>query len=203
MLLSGVSAVHEDWVFSLVPCLEDPSSLPRIVNVVQMMLFVQNSQICTLLFIDPDINSVHIASTHARIVVRLSCCRRVQVILGASAVLSNGTVVSRAGTAAVAMMAGAHNVPVMVCSETCKFHDQVQLDSFTQNELGDPRMIATVDMQPQVDCLKGWETDDKLHLLNLKYDLMPAEYVSLIVTELGMIPTTSVQVILREYKQES
>ena len=101
------------------------------------------------------------------------------------------------------MMAGAHNVPVMVCSETCKFHDQVQLDSFTHNELGDPHMIATVEAQPQIESLKGWEDNNKLGLLNLKYDLMPAEYVNLIVTELGMIPTTSVQVILREYKQET
>lgn len=40
-------------------------------------------------------------------------------------------------------------------------------------------------------------------LLNLTYDAMPAEYVSLIVTELGAIPPTSVPVILREYQQQS
>ncbi|CAD7694769.1 unnamed protein product [Ostreobium quekettii] len=135
----------------------------------------------------------------------ISCVMKeaTKVVLGASAVLSNGRVVGRLGTAAVAMMAHAHNVPVIVTSETCKFHDQVQLDSFTQNELGDPNMISTVETQPHIDGLKGWQDKEKLSLLNLKYDLMPAEYVNLIVTELGMIPTTSVQVILREYKQES
>lgn len=39
-------------------------------------------------------------------------------------------------------------------------------------------------------------------LLNLTYDAMPAEYVTVIVTECGAIPPTSVPVILREYRQE-
>jgi translation initiation factor eIF-2B subunit delta len=43
----------------------------------------------------------------------------------------------------------------------------------------------------------------RLGLLNLKYDAMPAEYVTMVVTEFGMIPPTSVPVILREYRQES
>lgn len=43
-----------------------------------------------------------------------------QVILGASAVLSNGTVLSRAGSAAVAMTAHASSKPVLVCCEAFK-----------------------------------------------------------------------------------
>lgn len=39
-------------------------------------------------------------------------------------------------------------------------------------------------------------------LLNLMYDAMPADYVTLIATEFGAIPPTSVPVILREYRQE-
>lgn len=39
-------------------------------------------------------------------------------------------------------------------------------------------------------------------LLNVTYDAMPAELVTLIVTEFGAIPPTSVPVILREYRQE-
>lgn len=39
-------------------------------------------------------------------------------------------------------------------------------------------------------------------LLNLMYDAMPADYVTLIATEFGVIPPTSVPVILREYRQE-
>jgi translation initiation factor eIF-2B subunit delta len=43
----------------------------------------------------------------------------------------------------------------------------------------------------------------RLGLLNLKYDAMPAEYVTMVVTEFGMIPPTSVPVIIREFQQVS
>lgn len=65
-----------------------------------------------------------------------------KVMLGASAVLSNGTVMSRAGSAAVAMTAAASSTPVLICCETYKFHERVQLDSITHNELGDPDALA-------------------------------------------------------------
>lgn len=59
-----------------------------------------------------------------------------RVLLGASSVLSNGTVYSRVGTASVAMVAHAFRVPVLVCCEAYKFHERVQLDSICSNELG-------------------------------------------------------------------
>ncbi|KXZ44027.1 hypothetical protein GPECTOR_75g751 [Gonium pectorale] len=124
-----------------------------------------------------------------------------KVFLGAAAVLSNGTVLSRAGTAAVAMMAHAHSKPVMICCETHKFNERVQLDSITHNELGDPEALAAVPGKPEVNSLEGWKEHPRLRLLNLKYDVMPAEYVTMVVTEFGMVPPTSVPVILREFRQ--
>ena len=59
-----------------------------------------------------------------------------RVLLGASAVLSNGTVYSRVGTSCVAMVAHAFHVPVLICCEAYKFHERVQLDSICSNELG-------------------------------------------------------------------
>jgi translation initiation factor eIF-2B subunit delta len=59
-----------------------------------------------------------------------------KVYLGAASVLSNGTVYSRVGSACVAMVAHAFHVPVLVCCETYKFHERVQLDSICFNELG-------------------------------------------------------------------
>lgn len=58
------------------------------------------------------------------------------IFLGAHSIHSNGAVYSRAGTALVAMLAKQHSVPVVVCCETYKYSDGVQLDSFTKNELG-------------------------------------------------------------------
>ena len=65
------------------------------------------------------------------------------VFLGAHSIHSNGAVFSRAGTALVAMMAKQHSVPVVVCCETYKYSDGVQLDSFTKNELGTPESILS------------------------------------------------------------
>lgn len=59
-----------------------------------------------------------------------------RVFLGASAILSNGTVYSRVGTSCVAMVAHAFQVPVLICCEAYKFHERVLLDSICSNELG-------------------------------------------------------------------
>ena len=85
-----------------------------------------------------------------------------QVFLGASAVLSNGTVMSRAGSAAVAMMAYASSKPVLICCETYKFHEKVQLDSITANELGDPEALIKVAHQPEITALQDWEQQPRL-----------------------------------------
>eukprot|EP00887_Chlorella_sp_A99_P000407 scaffold13.g407.t1 len=125
-----------------------------------------------------------------------------QVLLGGGAVLSNGTVLARVGTAAVAMMAAAERLPVLVCCETYKFHERVQLDSITHNELGDPQALAQVPDRPDVPGLPDWESKDRLALLNLAYDAMPADFVSVIITEMGLLPPTSVAVVLREAQRD-
>ena len=58
------------------------------------------------------------------------------MLLGAQALLSNGMVLSRAGTALVSLTGHALNRPVLVCCETYKFSDRVQTDSQVYNELG-------------------------------------------------------------------
>ncbi|KAG4914847.1 hypothetical protein AAZX31_19G039300 [Glycine max] len=125
-----------------------------------------------------------------------------RVFLGASAVLSNGTVYSRVGTACVAMVAHAFRVPVIVCCEAYKFHERVQLDSICSNELGNPDVISNVLGREDVKHLDGWANIENLQLLNLVYDATPSDYVSMIVTDYGMVPPTSVPVIVREYGRE-
>ncbi|XP_027330804.1 translation initiation factor eIF-2B subunit delta-like isoform X4 [Abrus precatorius] len=125
-----------------------------------------------------------------------------RVFLGASAILCNGTVYSRVGTACVAMMAHAFSVPVLICCEAYKFHERVQLDSICSNELGDPDAVAMVPGRMDVKYLDNWTSQDNLQLLNLLYDATPSDYVSAIVTDHGMIPPTSVPVIVREYGRE-
>ncbi|XP_076897883.1 uncharacterized protein LOC143551307 isoform X2 [Bidens hawaiensis] len=125
-----------------------------------------------------------------------------RVFLGASSVLANGTVYSRVGTACVAMVANACGVPVIVCCEAYKFHERVQLDSICCNELGDPDAISKVRGREEVNHLKDIANNENLQLLNLTYDVTPSDYVSMIITDYGMIPPTSVPVIVQEFRKE-
>ncbi|KAL8231786.1 hypothetical protein R6Q57_001564 [Mikania cordata] len=125
-----------------------------------------------------------------------------RVFLGASSVLANGTVYSRVGTACVAMVANACGVPVIVCCEAYKFHERVQLDSICCNELGDADAISKVHGREEVNHLKDIAANENLQLLNLTYDLTPSDYISMIITDYGMIPPTSVPVIVREFRKE-
>ncbi|KAJ6793124.1 translation initiation factor eIF-2B subunit delta-like [Iris pallida] len=109
-----------------------------------------------------------------------------RVFLGASSVLSNGTVYSRVGTACVAMVAHAFHVPVLVCCEAYKFHERVQLDSICSNELGDPDLISKVRGRKDLNHLDNWANNENLQLLNLTYDATPSDYVSMIITDYGM-----------------
>ncbi|XP_068637058.1 uncharacterized protein [Aristolochia californica] len=125
-----------------------------------------------------------------------------RVFLGASSVLSNGTVYSRVGTASVAMVAHEFRVPVLICCEAYKFHERVQIDSICSNELGDSDAISKVHGRRDLNHLSNWAELENLQLLNLLYDATPSDYVSMIVTDYGMVPPTSVPAIVREYRRE-
>ncbi|PIK54399.1 putative translation initiation factor eIF-2B subunit delta [Apostichopus japonicus] len=118
-----------------------------------------------------------------------------KVLLGAHALLANGYIMSRVGSSLIAMVAKSQNVPVLVCCETYKFSERAQTDSFVTNELGDPDDL--VHSNSSVDYLRNWRSIKNLTVLNLVYDVFPPELVSMVVTELGMIPCTSVPVVLR------
>eukprot|EP01087_Luapelamoeba_hula_P017324 TRINITY_DN5447_c0_g1_i2.p1 TRINITY_DN5447_c0_g1~~TRINITY_DN5447_c0_g1_i2.p1 ORF type:complete len:305 (+),score=40.38 TRINITY_DN5447_c0_g1_i2:1103-2017(+) len=133
-----------------------------------------------------------------------------KVFIGAFTLFANGNVMSRAGTSVVAMMAQAYHVPVIVCCETYKFCERAQIDSFVYNEVGDPDELAlTAPAQDtsrkatrDVD-VSNWRKMDNFKVLNLVYDVTPATFVTMVVTEVGMIPPTSVPVVLREYSDQT
>mmetsp|Transcript_38885 Transcript_38885/g.68351 ORF Transcript_38885/g.68351 Transcript_38885/m.68351 type:complete len:506 (+) Transcript_38885:95-1612(+) len=148
-----------------------------------------------------------------------------KVFLGASALMSNGSVLSRVGTACVALLANSNHIPVLVGCETYKICNRVQLESITGNELGDAEEVACTDCARvgpsnrwnvmesrgsgeknegrEVDVLADWKDQPNLKLLNLMYDLTPSDFVTGIVTEVGILPPSSVAVLLREMSPES
>lgn len=60
-----------------------------------------------------------------------------KVMVGGTAMLSNGACLAPSGTAMVALMANAYHIPFIVCFETYKFHERHSLDSVVYNELGE------------------------------------------------------------------
>jgi len=116
-----------------------------------------------------------------------------KVFLGCSSMLLNGTLVGRAGTALIAMLAHERGVPVLVCCETYKFTERVLLDAICYNELSDPDDLVAADGP-----VSEWRDMPRLKLLNLMYDVTPTKFITMVVTEAGVIPPTSVPVIIRE-----
>ena len=122
-----------------------------------------------------------------------------KVFVGASALLVNGSIYGRIGTACVALLAKNHHVPVLVCCETYKISNKVQLESITQNELGNPYDLLLVSNNTSGETSTQSSSNLKnLKAANLLYDVTPDKFVSGIITELGIIPPTSVAVLLRE-----
>ncbi|XP_011877926.1 PREDICTED: translation initiation factor eIF-2B subunit delta [Vollenhovia emeryi] len=120
-----------------------------------------------------------------------------KVFLGAHAILANGAVMSRVGTAQVALVAKAFNVPVLVACETHKSSERVQTDSIVHNELGNADELVNHRSKCKRSLLSKWRMKKSLNLLNITYDVTPADLVTAVVTELAILPCTSVPVILR------
>jgi translation initiation factor eIF-2B subunit delta len=135
-----------------------------------------------------------------------------RVILGASAMLSNGSMLAAAGTAVVASLAKYRHVPVIALCESYKFTERVQLDSIVHNELGSPRELAIADLQgaPTPQLNPGYfggankAANDMLpfSVVNLRYDCTPIGNISAVATGTGLIPPTSVPVLIRELRAE-
>lgn len=128
-------------------------------------------------------------------------------ILGAHALLSNGAMFSRAGTAMVAMMSKGASIPVLCCCETYKFSDRVMLDSIVGNERGAWRFSVTSSRShpaagstADLPLGNGLEENPQLGVLNFLYDVSRPEDVTAVVTEAAIIPASSVPFVLREHK---
>ena len=118
-----------------------------------------------------------------------------KVFLGAHAMMSNGRLYSRIGTAIVAMMSKEADIPVIICCESVKFTDKVALDSIVTNEVAPPDELTI--LGDDSTSLMKWKETPNLQLLNLMYDVTPAEYIDMVITEYGSLPPSSVPVVHR------
>ncbi|PVH99451.1 IF-2B-domain-containing protein [Periconia macrospinosa] len=148
-----------------------------------------------------------------------------KVFLGAHAMMSNGRLYSRVGTALVSMLANAQSLPVIVLCESVKFTEKVALDSIVGNEVAPAEellseaerqnLLPLKNLLPKShpanaeenntegaasapsDVLKWIDGSKNLHHLQVLYDVTPAEYIDMIITEYGSLPPSSVPVVHR------
>ena len=145
-----------------------------------------------------------------------------KVFLGAHAMMSNGRLYSRVGTALISMLAHSHSLPVIVLCQSVKFTEKVALDSIVGNEVAPaeeilseaerrdllplkPRLLASKDDKSTPedaptdtsDVLKWIEDAKNLHHLQVLYDVTPAQYINMVITEYGSLPPSSVPVVHR------
>lgn len=112
------------------------------------------------------------------------------VIVGADAVTVNGAVVNKIGTSQVAHTAKEARVNMIVAAETYKFAPRtvigelIRIEERSADEVL-PRAIA--------------ETLPNVIVRNPAFDVTPAEYIDLIITEAGAIPPQMAYVIIREF----
>ena len=59
---------------------------------------------------------------------------------------------------------------------------------------GDPDDLISNSKKHHLD---NWKDQSALNLLNLTYDVTASEFITMVITELGMLPCTSVPVVLR------
>lgn len=123
-----------------------------------------------------------------------------KVFVGAHAMMSNGMLYSRVGTAVVAMLAEAQDCPVIVCCESIKFSEGVALESITRNEIApSEELLGGVEERAgeREETLSKWRKVSNLQMLNVMHDVTPAACINMVVTEFGSLPPSSIPAVLR------
>jgi ribose 1,5-bisphosphate isomerase len=112
------------------------------------------------------------------------------VIVGADAVTVNGAVVNKIGTSQVAHSAHEARVNVLVAAETYKFAPRTIIGE-----------LIKIEERPGSEVLSDEIalTLKNVTIRNPAFDVTPAEYIDLIVTEEGAIPPQMAYVIIKEY----
>ncbi|KII65730.1 Translation initiation factor eIF-2B subunit delta [Thelohanellus kitauei] len=119
-----------------------------------------------------------------------------KILIPACSLLLNGAVLAAVGSAVVAILGYYYHIPVLVCCETYNFTERAQTNAIVYNELGDPDDI--IDPHgPNVQSIQNWKENSRITLVNPYYDVIQAEYVTAVLTEMGVIPSSSAPIILR------
>ncbi|NHN61126.1 MULTISPECIES: NUDIX domain-containing protein [Halorussus] len=105
------------------------------------------------------------------------------VVVGADAVLPDGRVVNKTGTRGTALAAAREGVPVYAVAAG----DKVRTDETVHLEDGDPGAV--------------YDGEADLEVLNPTFDVTPADLVSGVVTERGMLDADGVSAVAEELRE--
>lgn len=108
-----------------------------------------------------------------------------KIFMLAKSMLSNGNMLGEVGSSLIANVAFNYKKPVIIFCESFKFWDKIQIDSFHTPNV-------------RVSEVAGLD----LNKITLNYDITPSSMINMVVCELGMIPSSSVKVVIREYVNE-
>jgi len=111
------------------------------------------------------------------------------VVVGADAVSVNGAVVNKIGTSQIALAAHEARTRVMVAAETYKFAPRTILGEYIEIEERDQEEVLPRSLSGGLQHVR---------VRNPAFDVTPADYVDLIVTEVGAIPPQMAYIIIRD-----
>ncbi len=109
-----------------------------------------------------------------------------KVIVGSDTVYANGDAINKIGTSQIAICAKDMNIDFIVATESLKFCPQSLLGSRVDIEYRSPSEIIDVGKLPNVK------------ILNPAFDVTAADYISVFITEFGVIPPEAIYHLLRE-----
>ncbi|WOF16755.1 ribose 1,5-bisphosphate isomerase [Methanoplanus sp. FWC-SCC4] len=111
-------------------------------------------------------------------------------ITGADAITVNGAVVNKIGTSQIALCAKESRTPLIVAAETYKFAPKTVS--------GD---LIDIEERPSSEVLDDSILKDlkNVRVRNPAFDVTPAAYIDLIITEKGAIPPEMAYTIIKEY----
>jgi len=112
------------------------------------------------------------------------------VLVGADAVTVNGAVVNKIGTSVIAHTAKEARVNVVVAAETYKFAPRTIMGELIAIEERPPQEVLPDEIAA---------TLPNVTVRNPAFDVTPAAYIDMIVTEAGAIPPQMAYVIIRDY----
>lgn len=112
------------------------------------------------------------------------------VVVGADAITVNGAVVNKIGTSQIALAAHEARKNVIVTAETYKFAPRTILGELIQIEERPQNEVLPDDIAASLPFVK---------VRNPVFDVTPAEYIDMIITEAGALPPHLAYTIMREY----